>query len=262
MSTSHGRFQEAFAAALFSPPATLNPEMARLAAQPAFAVYRNTVMKVCVDALEANFPAVARLVGAEWFHAMASIYVVADAPRDARLLCYGNSFADFLRVFEPAAELVYLPGVARLDTFWREAHGAPDVPAIDAAWVARHEPDQIAAWALGPHPAARWAWFDEQPIYSIWARNRRPDDLAEELTWKGEGALLTRPRDTVRWQEISKDCCVFLDACAAGADLSEAMERVLVANSDAELASTFSTLLRAGAFAGTPESLTSKEPTP
>ena len=36
-----------------------------LAAQPAFAVYRNTVMKGCVDALEANFPTVARLVGEE-----------------------------------------------------------------------------------------------------------------------------------------------------------------------------------------------------
>ncbi len=146
-------------------------------------------MKACIDALEANFPTVARLVGSEWFRAAAALYVNAEAPRDGRLLHYGSGFADFLHSFEPAAELVYLPGVAQLDTLWREAHVAEDAPAADAAWVARQSPEQMAALSLRPHPAARWAWFDDQPVFSIWERNRARGEVTDELAWKGEGAL-------------------------------------------------------------------------
>ncbi|WP_457280926.1 HvfC/BufC N-terminal domain-containing protein [Polaromonas sp. P5_D5] len=245
-----GQFQQAFAQALFAHPAAVGPEMQLLATQPAFAVYRNTVMKACIDALEANFPAVARLVGDEWFRAAAALYVETEAPKDARLLYYGNGFSDFLRGFEPAAELVYLPGVAQLDIFWREAHVASDAPAVDAAWVAAHTPEQMATLVLSPHPAARWAWFDEQPVYSIWERNRRSNEINKDLTWRGEGALLTRPRDAVVWSEITKAGCVFLDACAGGRTLAHATASALAVDPKADLATTFACLLRSGAFAG------------
>ncbi len=262
MSAPLGQFQQAFAQALFAHPADVSPEMQLLATQPAFAVYRNTVMKACIDALEANFPAVARLVGIEWFRAAAVLYVAAEAPKDARLLYYGDDFSDFLRDFEPAAELVYLPGVAQLDTFWREVHTASDAPAVDAAWVAGHTPEQMAAMVLKPHPAARWAWFDEQPVYSIWERNRRDNEVNEDLTWRGEGALLTRPRDAVLWHEITKAGCVLLDACADGRTLADATVCALATEPKADLATTFAGLLRAGAFSGTSIEHTLCERTP
>lgn len=245
------QFQQAFSQALVAHPAAVGPEMQLLATQPAFAVYRNTVMKACIDALEANFPAVTRLVGVEWFRATAALYVETEAPKDARLLFYGNGFPDFLRGFEPAAELVYLPGVAQLDAFWREVHVASDAPAVDATWVASHTPEQMATLVLSPHPATRWAWFDEQPVYSIWERNRRNNEINEDLSWRGEGALLTRPRDTVVWHEITKAGCVFLDACAGGRTLADATAYALAAEPKADLATTFAILLRSGAFAGT-----------
>lgn len=156
--------------------------------------------EACIDALKANFPTVAQLVGTDWFRAAAAPYMKQEAPSDARLLHYGNGFADFLRDFKPAAALIYLPGVARLDTFWRDAHTASDAPCSDAAWIANHAPDQMENLVLQPHPAARWAWFDDQPIYSIWSQNRHPHqhaDTQDALVWRGEGALVTRPHDTV-----------------------------------------------------------------
>lgn len=249
MSTSLAQFQGAFAAALFALQDIADPVVRRLAAQPAFAVYRNTVMKGCIDALEANFPAVARLVGSEWFRAAAALHVAAEPPCDGRLLNYGCGFAGFLRGFEPAAELPYLPGVARLDALWREAHAAQDAPVLDAAWLARCAPELLATMVLAPHPAARWAWFDEQPVYSIWARNRRPPGDEEELVWQAEGALLTRPADTVAWRAIPQAGCAFLDACAAGLPLADAAERALAVDAGADLATLLESLLRAGAFA-------------
>lgn len=242
------RFQDAFAAALVAPRAGASSEIAALTAQPAFAVYRNTVMKGCIDALQANFPAVARLVGEEWFRAAAAVHAREALPADSTLLRYGASFADFLARFEPATELPYLPGVARLDRLWTEAHAAPSQPALDPAAVAGLAPELLAAAVLRPHPAARWAWFAEGPVYTIWSRNRVDGPCDADLDWRPEGALLVRPRDAVAWVALDAAGCAFLDTCAAGGSLGAAAQAALLAQSGADLSRLLACLLKAGAF--------------
>ena len=251
-------FQRAFAAALFEPGGqgartvsdpTGSP-IASLLRQPAFAIYRNSVRKACIDALEANYPAVAKLVGSDWFRASAAVYVADAPPRDARLMHYGADFAGFLARFEPAMALEYLPGVARLDRFWTEAHIAADAEALDGAALATLTPEQLGTAVLTPHPAARWAWFDEAPIHAIWRRNREDDGDTADIAWRSDGALLTRPQDSVQWCELSRADVAFLDACAAGRPLAAAAAAALGAEPDADLSRLIAKLLRAGAFAG------------
>ena len=246
---SLARFQDAFARALAAPDTTPAPDVAALTAQPAFAVYRNTVMKGCIDALQANYPAVARLVGEEWFRAAAVVYVRESLPADPTLLRYGAQFADFLTRFEPAADLPYLPGVARLDRFWTEAHAAPNEDPLDPAAVARLAPEALAGTVLHPHPAARWAWFADGPIYTIWSRNRTDSGAFEaDLDWRPEGVLLVRPRDAIEWFALDAAGCAFLDACAAGGTLAKAAQAALQVRGDADFARLMATLLEAGAF--------------
>jgi hypothetical protein len=198
--------------------------------------------------LQANYPSVARLVGEEWFRAAAAIFVREQLPEQATLLYYGAAFAAFLARFEPAAELTYLPGVARLDRCWTESHAAADEPALDPAALARLAPDVLAATVLYPHAAARWAWFADQPIYSIWQRNREAVDGGGEIDWHGEGALLARPGGGVGWIPLDAGGCAFLDACAAGRPLADAAAAALAAQADADLAQLLQSLLAAGAF--------------
>jgi len=114
------RFQDDFAHALLAPAGrlvtTIPPEMAALAAQPAFAVYRNTVMKGCIDALQANYPAVTRLVGEEWLRAAAAIHVREALPADPTLLRYGTDFITIhpfpwvgFRVFTHSSDYLQFP---------------------------------------------------------------------------------------------------------------------------------------------------------
>ena len=252
MNSALTRFQDGFAQALRAPdPAAapgLAPGIAALARQPGFAVYRNTVMKGCIDALQANYPSVARLVGDEWFRAAAAMFARAQLPAQATLLYYGEAFADFLARFEPAAELPYLPGVARLDRCWTEAHAAPDEPALAPAALASLAPEALAAKVLHPHAAARWAWFAGQPVYTIWQRNREATDDEHDIDWRGEGALLARPRGVVQWMPLDAAGCAFLDACAAGRPLKEAADAAVGVREDADLAGLMKTLLEAGAF--------------
>ena len=242
------RFQDAFAQALRSTETAPATEIAALGAQPAFAVYRNTVMKGCIDALQANFPAVERLVGEEWFRAAAAVYVREHLPTEPTLLRYGATFADFLARFEPAAELTYLPDVARLDYLWTEAHTAPDAMALAADTIAQLAPEALGGAVLQPHPAARWAWFADAPIYTIWSRNRSEGTPDGDIDWRPEGALLTRARDAVEWIALDAAGCAFLDACAAGGTLAAAAQAALEAQPDADLAQLMSSLFEAGAF--------------
>jgi hypothetical protein len=89
-----GQFQDAFVAALAE--RTAAPIAAWLPdgeAEPAgLAVYRNTIAKGCVDALAANFPTVASLVGDDWFRAAAALFAREHPPASAALLAYGEAF--------------------------------------------------------------------------------------------------------------------------------------------------------------------------
>jgi Putative DNA-binding domain len=235
--TALARFQDDFARTLLDPARP---------APPAFAVYRNTVMKGCIDALQANYPAVEKLVGKEWFRAAASVYVRDHLPRTPMLLEYGAGFADFLARFEPAAELPYLPAVARLDRLWTESHIAHDDEPMLAGTLAALDPERLGALRLRPHAAARWAWFT-LPAPSIWSRNRNESVPAGDepgVAWRPEGVLIVRPGDAVRWIDLDQAGCAFMDACAAGATLIEAAQAVPAGSVSGLLAS----LLAAGAF--------------
>ncbi len=246
--THAASLQQAFTDALFGRAGRSHADVDAWVTQPAFAVYRNTVMKACIDALAANFPAVQRLVGEEWFRAAAALHVADAPPQDGRLLVYGAGFPDFLARFEPAASLPYLPGVARLDALWREAHAAADAEVLAADALAGLPPQALGALRLQPHPAARWACFDTHPVFAIWQRNRDATDADAPLDWQGDGGLLTRPLDAVHAESLCHGGCALLDACAAGATLGEAAEGALAARPDTDLAGVLAQLLRAGVF--------------
>lgn len=233
-SGSLAQFQDGFVQALFSTQ------------DRALLVYRNTVLKGCIDALQANYPAVARLVGEEWFRAAAAVYARQSPPEVPMLMEYGAGFAEFLAGFGPAAELPYLPAIARLDRFWSESHVAADETALRAQDLAGLQPESLGGMVLRPHAAARWGWFSV-PAFTIWARNRQESPVAgdqPEIEWRGEGALVTRPEDGVQWLELDKAACAFMDACAAGVPLAEAAEAVPAA----DIAGMLARLLAAGAF--------------
>ena len=243
MSTALHAFQHAFAHALRH-----GGHDGPLARQRGFAVYRNTVMKGCIDGLHANYPAVARLVGDDWFRAAAAEYVRAHPPHDVRLMLYGEDFGPFLARFAPAAELPYLPDVARLDRSWSEAHVAADAPALQPADLASLPEQALSALTLTPHPAARWHWFDDAPIHTLWSSNRQGEPMPPDLAWRGEGALLTRPHGAVQDEPISRATCAFLDACAAHQRLPQAIGAALNAEPTTDVSALLARLMTAGAL--------------
>jgi hypothetical protein len=253
-------FERDFAAALLADPG--RGDAGALASQPGFAVYRNTVLRGCIDALAANHPTVVQLVGLEWFEGAAAAFARARPPQDGSLARYGDGFAEHLAAWGADDDLPYLAGVARLDRLWMESHLSADAPVLPASALAGLSPDALAAAVVVPHPAARWARFADAPAFTIWRRHRDGTPLDAEIDWRAEGALLTRPGDAVAWRAIDAPGIAFLDACARGLRFDAAAEAASAASaSDAiggvsgdaiddavSFASTLPALFAAGAF--------------
>lgn len=241
-------FQDGFITALYDRGPTALDMLSR---QPGFTVYRNTVLKGAVDALHANFPTVVRLVGSDWFQAAAALYARHSPPVDARLIHHGAGFPGFLDQFEHAQELPYLGDVARLDLLWTQCHAAADEPGIDVTQIAALAPEQLAGLHLHPRAAARWKWFAEQPVFSIWRYNREALDMPEHLAWQGEGALLVRRGGVVEWQALDIGGCAFLDACADGRTLADAAQHACDVQPSLEIFELLTRLVSADVFAAT-----------
>ena len=193
-------YQDAFAAALLADGAVASPSpmVERLRRQPGFAVYRNTVMKGCIDALQANFPTAERLVGRSGCARPLPCLRTGSCRPQPSLLVYGEEFPSFLAAFEPAREFPYLADVARVDRLWTEAHVAADAPVLDAATLAALPPSAMALFGLRPHPAARWMWSDDWPIHTLWSRNRWTTRIPARR-WSGSGRASSSRGRSVRF---------------------------------------------------------------
>jgi hypothetical protein len=244
------RFQDDFARALLGDPAPAGWGDSG-AIEDGLAVYRNTVIKGVLDALEASFPTVVRLVGEEWFRASAQASWLESPPLTPVLADYGEGYPAFLARFVPAQDIPYLAGVARIDRMWTEAHFAADAAVLSPATVAALDAKDLQATQLRLHPSVRIAWFDE-PAPSIWRLNRPPAPAPEpiEIEWRGEGALLTRPLGAVEMLILDRSGFAFLGCCAAGAKLGECAVAALAADPKAPLKSYIAAFFAAGVFSG------------
>ena len=128
--------QQAFASALLdsnlpAPQGLVGPDGVQ--SERRFTVYRNNVFVGLTEALRAGFPCTARLVGEEFFMAMARIFAAAHPPGSPVLLHYGAEFPDFIASFPPAASLPYLADVARIERAATEAYHERDEAPLQIA---------------------------------------------------------------------------------------------------------------------------------
>ncbi|WP_269715909.1 HvfC/BufC N-terminal domain-containing protein [Caulobacter sp. NIBR2454] len=238
-------FQDAFTGAIAGDAAGLAPWLVDEA--PGLSVYRNTIATAAIDALAANYPVVVQIVGEDWFRAAAARFAADHPPRQPSLSAYGEGFADWLAGFGPAAELPYLPGIARLDRLWTEAHLAADYSPLNACDIAVIPPARLPFARVRLHPALRWASF-EHGLPGLWLASRA-GQAELEIADAPQAVLIARPRATVETRLISPAAVTFLEACHGGLQLHRAMAETLARHADADLSQIFAGLIAAGAFA-------------
>lgn len=236
------------------PDGIVGPDGARDARR--FNVYRNNVIVSLSEALAATYPAVHRLLGEEYFRALAPEFIRAHPPTSPVLMFYGETFAEFLEGFEPLAGYPYLGDVARIEWAWLQAYHAADAEPMTADALGQIAPEDLAKARFDKHPAAHVLRSDH-PSLTIFMRNRDEDDAsaangALDSDLGGEDVLVTRPGLDVEVRGLPVGGAVFLLALMGGASLGEAAQ---LAGEDAaarqqafDLAANISGMLEAGAF--------------
>jgi hypothetical protein len=245
--------QRDFAAALLdadrpAPPGLVGPDGEPSARR--FAVYRNNVVVSLIEALKDAFPAVLRIVGEDFFRAMARAYAVREPPTSPILLDYGAGFPDFVVGFEPAAELPYLRDVARIERAWREAYHAGEAEPLGPAAFVAIAPDELPRLRLVLHPSLHLV-RSRYPAVTIWRMN--VDDgvpAPVDLDAGGEDALIVRPQAEVEVRHVPEGGAEFIEALANGLSVVAAAETAIDADSRFNLSVNLSGLLQAGGFIG------------
>jgi len=227
-------FQREFAAAIGEP------------AEGAMRIYRNTVLSGCVDALRANYPVVAQLLGNEMFDAAAAEHASQCPPRRPVLALYGARFPDWLREQSWFGEIPYLSEVARIERLHIESLFASDEDPLEMAHVSGR--DDWQALRLRLHPATRFDWLTA-PAMSIWLAHREGSVGELELEWKAEGVLLTRPGLDVQPSRLDRAGHRFLFGIRLGESVGAAAIATAGLYPDTDIGSLFTSLANAGAFA-------------
>ena len=227
-------FQRDFAATIGAP------------AEGPLRVYRNTVLSGCADALRANFPIVAKLLGDEMFDVVATDYATNCPPRNPVLALYGARFPDWLEEQPWIWDVAYVPDVARIERLHVEALFAGDVEPLDMSALKDRD-----NWSLRLtlHPAARFDWLS-MPATSIWLSQRDCAPGEIEPDWQPEGVLITRPGSEVQVARLNRAGHRFLFGIRLGETVGEAAIAAGSLYPEADIGSLFTSLVRDGAFAG------------
>lgn len=207
-----------------------------------FDVYRNNVAVSLTDALEGAFPVVHKLVGAEFFRAMAGIYQRKHLPESALMMFYGHKMPQFLKRFPPAQSLAYLPDVARLEIALRKSYHAADAEPVTPDTLGALSPDALMAARITLAPALRVV-SSIHPIHAIWQVNMVAGSAAPVRV--PETVLITRPRFDPQQHVITAQEAAFVTALQDNLPLGVAMSK---AGAELDLGTLLGLLLRQGAI--------------
>ena len=226
------------------------------AASPAtkrFNVYRNNVAVSLTEALAAGYPVVQKLVGDEFFMAMARIYVDQNVPRSPVMLHYGANFPEFIEAFEPARGLPFLADVARLEMAWRTAYNAADADAAGIDLLQSISPERLEDVTFSCHPSLQIissGW----PMASIWNAHQGDDDPTEAMQQiaaqaRRESVIVVRPVATVDVRLISDATAQFFSSLKQGLTLGQAAEPLAQSETE-DMGGMLQLLFSAGCVSG------------
>lgn len=179
--------------------------------QTRLAVYRGNVYGNLAKALAGAYPVTRKIVGEEFFDAMAREYARQHPSRSGDLNRYGAELAQFVAAFPHTADLPYLPDVARMEWLAHLAYYAADLAPFDRA--ARLVP----ACAL---------LESDWPLGRIWTIHQ--DDYAGEfdidLHSGPDRILVHRPRWRAEVVSLAAGDFRFLYSLSQGETLGTALE--------------------------------------
>lgn len=213
-------------------------------------IYRNNLREGFLKTLALEFPAIERLVGAEYFRQMGLEFLAAHPSRTGNLHHVGAPFPAFVKARFAGTEYDYLPDVAALEWAYQEVMVAPEAMPFSIATLQNASPEALAARRLALHPATRLV-RSVYPIVRIWRANRAESasDETIDLGSGGDCVLIRRAAVHVEFHRLPTGQFALLERLAEGASLGDAVETALAEDRDFNLTEALRRFVSNGVFA-------------
>ena len=192
------------------------------------AIYRNNIASNAAGALRSIYPVIRKIVGTEFFDALARRYCEAHPSVSGDLNDIGSDFSSFLCNFEPARELAYLSDVATLEWCVHRAHYAADHAPLAPQSLGALMAGDVAQLAVRLHSAVSVV-SSPYPLFQIWQTHQ--DDYAQEievdLASGAEHVVVYRPQFRAAVAKLSAAEAAFLTSIARGEALGQSLAAAL-----------------------------------
>ena len=220
---------------------------AALSAEQRVAIYRSSILGSLQNTLSEIYPVCQKLVGDDFFFAMAEDYCRQTPSQSPDLGDYGETFPAFIQDFPPAKSLPYLSDTARLEWYWHRAFIGHNSTRI--AWEALAEQlnqhsDSIV-FVLHENGSLLASEF---PIHRIWEMNQsccqgdetidRDEGGVKLFVWRREFEMRIDVLDERQW--------CFLKAAQAGMCFTDICEKLLTQDPNTNIADCLQDLLSDG----------------
>lgn len=217
-----------------------------------FSVYRNNVYHSLTVALSDAYPVVKRLVGDDFFFAMARTYLDNGGfPVHAPLYDFGKSFPDFIADFAPAENLPWLGDVGRIEHTWLQAYHGADAEGnmMNLEALSSGDAGRISCLRVVFHPSLcteRLSWG----VFEVWEARGDEEVAGMKVEAQENFVVAARGMDgNVRVGSFSGDVFDFFERLRDG-------KGVIAAAGDVDISvigEVLSGLIRLGAVIGVEE---------
>ena len=204
--------------------------------QPArrLALYRGNLNAAWRRVLGQAYPVVLALVGEEFFSGLARAYGRQHPSTDADLNQFGDGFAAFLAAFAPAAQLPYLPDMARLEWALHRAHYAPDAAGMTAETLASLAPEQLEASRFVMHPACALI-ASEWQVLALWQAHQEKGAAFPSEMAGNSHMLVCRPRWRAQVLALGAAAHAALSQLMKGEDFGAALDAAFALDASFDL---------------------------
>lgn len=190
-----------------------------ISAEKHFIIYRHSMQGSLQKTLIEIYAVCYKLVGQDFFIAMANGYIEQHASTSPDLGDYGSQFPDWIENYKPAESVPYLADVARLEWAWQRLHHAIENAPFDFSQLTEenitfflpHESTLLSS----RYPIARIFEVNQEDFqedttviltadthyyYLVWRKNlTRRVDVLTEVEWQ----LLSRIKAGTTLEKIS-----------------------------------------------------------
>lgn len=187
-----------------------------------YTAYRNSVQGGLTKALEEIYPVCRKLVGDNFFAAMALEYIRDNPSTSPDLTDFGSNFNQFIANFEPADSLPYFADVAELEWQWHRVFNGTNSASIGIDSLADLNPEEQLnlRFKMSDNIGLKRSSY---PVHRIWQVNQEGHESDDIINLDDGGIRMVVWRDelTMRIDPLNESEWTLINAVRSGKKFEE-----------------------------------------